>query len=262
MLADGQIETGLVLEADERHDPVERRPRSRLVAGPEQGHDLDQQLGEAEPRHRPDGTAAQLFEQHDRPEPTEDAQVRPGRQEPADLRGARFVLELDDAARGRTFGDGREDLDRHVDPAARRVVLDHDGEIDGLGHGQVVRDDRRVVRLGQGRWRQHDRVRPGRRGLTGEGDRPVSAGMAHTDADGQPVRRAQDAGDDLASFIVPESARFAEDTEDRHAVDATARHEAGQAGQAGDVQRPVGGERRRDDRPNALQPVRSPGDHR
>ena len=141
------------------------------------------------------------------------------------------------------------------------MVLDDDRDGDGVGHGPVVGDDGRVVGPGQGRRREHHRVRPGRLGLAGEGDRPVRARVTHTDADRQVARRCEDPADDRVALIVTQAAGLAEHAQDRHAIDALRGDEPGERRQAVGVQRAVRLERGRDDGPDPFEPL-DPGRHR
>ena len=58
----------------------------------------------------------------------------------------------------RTLGDRGQQVDGHVDAAARRMVLDDDRQVDGLGDREVVGQDRRVVGPRQCRRGEHHRV--------------------------------------------------------------------------------------------------------
>ena len=143
------------------------------------------------------------------------------------------------------------------------MILDHDRDGDRVGHRPVVGQHGGIVRPGEGRRGEHDRVRPGRLGLAGEGDCAVRPGVAHPDAHRQVAGRGEDAIDDRSAFVVAQAPGLAEDAQDGHAVDAAVRDEAGERRQAVGVQRPVGRERRRDDRPDPLEPLdAAPGGHR
>ena len=68
--------------------------------------------------------------------------------------------------------------DRHRDAAARGMVLDDDRHVHGGRDREVVGEDRVVVRPGEGRRREHDRMRAGGSRLAGVGDRPVRGRVA------------------------------------------------------------------------------------
>ena len=261
VLADRQVQARLVLEPDERHDPMERGLGRRLVAGPEATDDLDQELREPEPRHRPGSPAPQLLEQHDPAQAAEDAQVGSSGHQPTDLGRTRLVFELDDTARRRRLGDRREDVHGHRHAAARRVVLDDDRDRDRVRDGPVMGDHSRIVGPGQGGRRQHDRVRARGLGPTGEGHGAVRAGVAHSDAHRQIRGRREHPTDDRVAFVVTEPPGFAEHAQDGHAIDAVRGDEAGQRRQAVDVQRAIRLERGGDDRPDAFEPLDA-GRHR
>ena len=202
--------------------------------------DLDQELREPEPGHRPDRAATQLLEQHDRAEAAEDAQVRSRGQQPADLGRAGLVLELDDPARRRAVRDGRAAAPTDiVTPLLAGWSWTTTGSVDRAGDRQVVGEDGVVVRAGEGRRREHHRVRAGRLGLAGVGDRPVRGRVVTPTQTGRSPAAASTPADDRAALGVGQLGRLAEHAQDGHAVDAAAGHEPGQRRQARLVERAV-----------------------
>ena len=219
----GEVQARLVLEPDERQHPVEDLASAGLVPGHVAPDDVDEELREPEPGHRPGRAAAQLLEEHDRPEAAQDAQVRVGREQPADLGRARFVLELDHAARRRLVGDVDQQVDAHVDAAARRVVLDDDRQLDRVGDREVVRERRRAslgfARAGGASITEWAPIACASRAKATA--RSVPGWVTPTQTGRSPAASMTPA-DDLTALVVGELRCLAEHAEDRHAVDAAA----------------------------------------
>src|SRR3990172_533948 len=183
-LADGKVEDRLVLEADERGGAVEDLAGAVLVAGEEAAHDVDEDLREAEAGHRARGAGTQLLEQHDPAQAAEDGQLRVRSEQTADLGRRWLLLELHHAAFRGFAGQRGEELRAHPDAAAGGVVLDHDGQVDRLGDGEVVAAHRGVVGPREGWWGEHHRVGPECLGLASVGDGAIRGGVGPAPADG------------------------------------------------------------------------------
>ena len=120
VLADGEVDERLVLEADEGREAVEQLRRPVGIPAEPATDDGHEHLREAEARHRPVGAGCELLEQHPgaraRPRSTDRGQLA----QPADLRRRRLVLELDDPGPRRLLGELGHELRRHRDARARR----------------------------------------------------------------------------------------------------------------------------------------------
>ncbi len=260
MLAQGEVDPGLVLEADERQGAMEGRPRAGEVAGREAGPDVDQDLREAEAGHRPDRAASQLLEHEQSAQAAEDPDGRVGGEHGARLRRRRLIFQLQEAQPGMLAGQAADELRAHEHAARGRVVLDDDRQADGLGEREVVAAERRVVRPREGGRPDHQRPRPHRLGLAAEGEAAVGRGVGRADAHGHPaVRRLDRPGDDPLALRVGELARLAHDAQDRQTLDAPADDEVNQAPQARLVEGAVGLERRGQDRVDAAEVVERVG---
>ena len=203
--------------------------------------DLHEELGEAEPGHRAHGTAAELLEQHARARdrrairtPGAAARSRPT------LGGLGSSSSLTTRHVGARSAMVASSSTRHVDAAAGGVVLHDDRQGDRLGDREVMGQDRRVVGSGERRWGEHDRVGAHGRGLARERDGPVGRGVADPDAHRQVAGDRDHAIDDRPPLVVRELAGLAEHAQDRHAVDAAAGHERGQAAAGSRRRAPVG----------------------
>ena len=261
-----RLQARLVLEPDERHDPVEGRPRAPASSpARNRADDVDEQLREPEPGHRPDRAAPQLLEEHDR---------RRGRRGPAGRVGppARRPtlggLGSSSSLMTRHDGDASAIVartsDGHRHAAARRVVLDHDRDARWRRRprGSGRRPPRRWAGPGPAARASPSAPRPPRRARAKATARSVPAWLTPTQTGRSPAA-ARTPSMTCVPLVVAEPARLAEHAQDRHAVDAAIGDEAGQRRQAVDVERAVGLERGRDDRPDPFEPLdarRSPVD--
>ena len=195
-----------------------------------------------------------FLDQHLASQTAQDGEVPRARDEPPGLRRRGLLLQLDDTAGRRLGGERQEELDRHLDARGRGVVLDDDGQVDRLGHGQVVAAEGGIGGPGQRRRRQHDAV--GARGfrLPRQGDCPVRRRVRDARAHGDlAIRRLERGVQHRGPLRVAEPSRLAEHAQDREAVHARRPDERHQAGHGGRVERPVGKERCRDDVPDPAQ---------
>src|SRR4051812_26622972 len=134
------------------------------------------------------------------------------------------------------------------------MVLDHDRDLECVGHREVVGPDGVVARLREGRWRKHHRTGSERLGLLRQCHGTIRRGVADARADGQATGRVLDRQlDHPASLLVGEPADLAHHAEDRHPVDAGPGDEVDKRADPVLVEAGVVPERRRDDVPDAAE---------
>ena len=164
-LADRHADAFLELEAHQRHRSIEEIGGVIDLPASSSLHDPDEYLRKRETGHRAGRTRHQLFQQEHAAKPAEDlhghvaeacSRIR------AVLNGVGGSSSLIVRADGISLRDAGEERGLHRKPGNRRIVLDDDRRVDGVGEGLVVADDRVRVQFGHPRRADHDRRRPNR----------------------------------------------------------------------------------------------------